>query len=199
MAYVPVSIDAQNLIKEAEQDDKLKAIVERIQRGEVPSGFTYKHGVLWLGDRVVIAENSTWIPKLLEEYNQTPQGGHAGFYRTYRSLVANLYWKGMKNMVQQFVRACDTCQRQKYIATTPNGLLQPLQIPERVWEDISMDFITGLSKAKGYEALLVVVDRLSKYLHFIPLKHPYTAKTLVEIFVKEVVWLHGIPNSIVIL
>ena len=60
-----------------------------------------------------------------------------------------------------------------------------------------MDFITGLPKFKGYEAIFVIVDRLSKYAHFLPLKHPYTAKTLAEVFVKEIVRLHGVPISIV--
>lgn len=89
------------------------------------------------------------------------------------------------------------CQRQKYAATSPGGLLQPLPLPNAIWEDISMDFITGLPKSKGFEAVLVVVDRLSKYSHLILMKHPYNAKTVAELFVKEVVRLHGVPNSIV--
>jgi hypothetical protein len=66
-----------------------------------------------------------------------------------------------------------------------------------VWEDLSIDFITGLPKSKGFEAVLVVVDRLSKYSHFVLLKHPYSAKSIAELFAREVVRLHGIPNSIV--
>jgi hypothetical protein len=72
-----------------------------------------------------------------------------------------------------------------------------LPIPEQIWEDISIDFITGLPKSKGYEAVLVVVDRLSKYSHFIPLKHPYTARSIADVFCREIVRLHGVPLSIV--
>lgn len=58
-----------------------------------------------------------------------------------------------------FVQECDICQRQKYVARSPAGLMQPLPIPSLVWEDLSMDFITRLPKSKGYETIFVVVDR----------------------------------------
>lgn len=90
-------------------------------------------------------------------------------------------------------KGCDTCQRNKYSATTPYGLLQPLPIPNQIWEDISNYFIMGLSKSKGYEAIFVVVEHLSKYAHFLLLKHPYSTKNVASLFVKEIVSLHGIP------
>lgn len=103
----------------------------------------------------------------------------------------------MKKGIQDFIKACNTCQRQKYLATSPYGLLQPLPIPNQVWSDLSINFIIGLPKSHGYDAVLVVVDRLPKYDHFIAIKHPYTTKIIVVVFVKEIVCLHGIPSSIV--
>jgi hypothetical protein len=78
------------------------------------------------------------------------------------------------------------------------GLLQPLPIPEGVLRDLSMDFIEGLPKSDGYSVILVVIDRLTKYAHFLPLKHPYIATTIEQVFMDSVVKLHGLPNSIVI-
>lgn len=160
-------------------------------------GFSVQQGVLLYQGRLVLGKNSPSIHALLKEFHETPMGGHSGYLRTYRRIAENLYWVGMQKTIRDYVRACDVCQRQKYAATSPGGLLQPLPLPNAIWEDISMDFITGLPKSKGFEAVLVVVDRLSKYSHFILMKHPYNAKTVAELFVKEVVRLHGVPNSIV--
>ncbi|PHT50694.1 hypothetical protein CQW23_10441 [Capsicum baccatum] len=78
----------------------------------------------------------------------------------------------------------------------PAGLLQPLPIPDRIWEDISLDFIIGLLKFGDYDTILVVVDHPSKYFHFIPLSHPYIVKTVAIVFCKEIVHPHGILRSI---
>ena len=188
----------QHVMTEVSQDEELQKIIAELQQNpDSRPGYVYKQGILFYGDRVVISRHSTLIPILLQEFHATPQSGHSGFYKTYRRIAENVYWIGMKSKVQEFVRSCDVCQRQKYLACSPGGFLQPLPISERIWEDISMDFITGLPKSKGYEAIFVVVDRLSKYCHFIPLKHPYTARSLAEVFSKEIVRLHGIPVSIV--
>jgi len=77
------------------------------------------------------------------------------------------------------------------------GLLQPLPIPEGVWQNLTMDFIEGLPKSEGCTVILVIVDRLTKYAHFLPVKHPYTAATIAQLFMDHVVKLHGLPASIV--
>lgn len=78
------------------------------------------------------------------------------------------------------------------------GLLQPLQIPSLVWDDLTIYFIEGLPKSEGFDMILAVVDRLSNYSHFIALKHPFSTLFVVLASTKEVVWLHGVPHSIVL-
>lgn len=188
--------DYHDLLLEVQSDPVLAKIITDLTND--PNShihYTMEQGRLCYKGRMVIPATSTWIPKLITEFHSTPTGGH--FYRTYRRLARSLYWQGMKQSITNFVQECVVCQRNKYQASSPAGLLQPLPIPSEIWEDISMDFIVGLPKSKGYDALLVIVDRLSKYDHFLLIKHPYSAKFIVDIFVKEVIWLHGIPLSIV--
>ena len=99
--------------------------------------------------------------------------------------------------MQKSVQQCDICQQSKDSTLSPGGLHRPLEIPDVIWEHVSMDFISGLPQSRGYDSILVVVDRLSKYSHFLLLKHPYTARHIAEIFVRELVRLHGIPKSLI--
>lgn len=89
------------------------------------------------------------------------------------------------------------CQAHKHENVASPGLLQPLPIPEEVWIDVSMDFISGLSKSQGKEVIFVVVDRLSKYSHFMALAHPYSTKIVAQCYLDNVFKLHGWPRSIV--
>ena len=93
--------------------------------------------------------------------------------------------------------SCNVCRRNKYDSLSPASLLQPLPIPDQVWEDISLDFIDGLLVSEGKTSIMVVVDCLTKYGHFFALSHPYTAKKIAEVFVSGVMKLHGVPRLIV--
>ena len=97
----------------------------------------------------------------------------------------------------QFIKGCEVCQRNKYRALAPIGLLQPLPIPQLIWEEVLIDFIIGLPRSHGSKVIMVVVNRFSKYAHFILLKHPITTKMVADSFVREVVRLHGIPKAII--
>ncbi|KZV51588.1 hypothetical protein F511_10541 [Dorcoceras hygrometricum] len=195
---IPQWQDMQEITAAVQQDSKLRDIMDKVEKGGMTNAaYTISRGLLWHKNRMVLPRASKCVNRIIDEGHNSAEGGHAGAYRTLRRISNNFYWAGMKKDVYKHVAECLICQRQKYQTLKPAGLLQPLPIPEQVWEDISMDFITGLPKSKGFEVLFVVIDRLSKYGHFILLKHPYTAQGVAEKFVKEVVRLHGIPRSIV--
>lgn len=97
-----------------------------------------------------------------------------------------------------FIKGCQVCQENKYSTLSPVGLLSPLLISIQIWSNISLDFIKGFLSSKRFNSVLVVVDHLSKYSHFIPLTHPYSAKTVVEAFIREIVKLHGYLAIIVL-
>ena len=99
--------------------------------------------------------------------------------------------------MREFVRACTICQQFKSDNATSLGLLQPFPIPKKVWTDIFMDFLEGLPNSKGLIVICVVVDRLSKYAHFLPLSYPYIAATIAQLFLDNIYKLHGLPTSIV--
>lgn len=180
------------------QDPKLQAIVQDlIVDPEAHKGYTLKDHRLFYKGKLVLSKQSSRIPILCKEFHASLLGGHSGFFRTYRRLAAVVYWEGMKSDIRDFVAECDTCQRNKFDNLSPAGLLQPLPVPTQVWTDVSMDFIGGLPKSNGKDTILVVVDRLTKYAHFIPLRHPFTAPEVAALFLHEVVRLHGFPTTIV--
>lgn len=103
----------------------------------------------------------------------------------------------MRRSIREFVAACDICQRHKTEQLSPPGLLQLLHVPNQVWEDISMDFINVLPLTKGKTTIFVVVDRLSKYAHFLPLSHPYTTISVAQVFFENIFKLHGMTRKII--
>ena len=88
----------------------------------------------------------------------------------------------MKHDVHQFTLKFNTCQHNKYETLASARLLQPLPIPQHQWIEISMDFIRGLPKAKGHDTIMVVVDKFTKYAHFMTLSHPFTPKDVAMVF-----------------
>ena len=113
---------------------------------------------------------------LMFEAHDTKVGGHSGALRAYKRLAQQFCWPSMFHSVQEYVSKYETCQRTKATTLKPAGLLQPLPIPCQVWDDISMDFVEGLPNSQGKDTIIVVVDRLSKFAHFIPLSHLFSVK-----------------------
>jgi hypothetical protein len=103
----------------------------------------------------------------------------------------------MKASVYQFVKQCMVCQQGKLDKARYPGLLQPLPVPDAAWKITSLDFIEGLPKSGRFNCILVVVDKFSRYAHFVPLAHPFSAADVAVAFMDNIYKLHGSPEIII--
>ncbi|KAH9680855.1 hypothetical protein KPL71_026714 [Citrus sinensis] len=158
--------------EENQSHPELQQIHENLQQGEAVGPWESRDGILFFKERIYLPENSPLIPAIIQEIHDS---SHEGFYKSFHRIREVFFVKHMKETLKNYIKQCDVCQRHKVDHQSPSGLLQPLPIPMEVWSDISMDFIDGLPPSKGKSFLFVVVDRLSKYAHFIPMSHPYSA------------------------
>ena len=123
--------------------------------------------------------------------------GHPGMRKTFCILSQTYWWPSMRKDCNSYVKSCTICARAKPTHRKPAGLLQPLSIPPRPWHSLSMDFITNLPLVDGKDCILVVVDRFTKMSHFIPCTMTINSMDLANIFIQNIVRLHGIPDNIV--
>jgi len=154
-------------------------------------------------DLFLLYRNRKWVPAseplrtmLIHETHSSPAAGHPGRENTYKILARDFFWPGMSNDIRRFVRNCDVCGRTKPWRDGLQGFLKPLPLPDRIWKEISMDFIEGLPESNGCTNLLVITDRLSKDVVLIPLEN-ITAEHVANNFLKHVVAYHWLPDAIV--
>ena len=133
---------------------------------------------------------------LIQTHHEVPAAGHPGRSKTLELLSRNYYWPKMRRDVERFVRNCHTCQRSRTSRHAPFGVLRPLPIPQQPWQDISMDFVTGLPWSNGHDAVWVVVDRLTKQRHLVPCRTTVDARDLADLFLQNVFRLHGLPLTV---
>ncbi|KAK1661786.1 hypothetical protein QYE76_049945 [Lolium multiflorum] len=167
---------------------------QQLETGELAAPWRVADGLLVHGRRIFVPDHDDLRHQVLL---MAHSAGHEGIQKTLHRLRADFYIPGDRTLVRDWVRSCVTCQRNKTETLRPAGMLQPLEVPSQVWSDISMDFIEGLPKVGGKSVILTVVDRFSKYAHFIALGHPYTAASVARAFFDGIVRLHGFPASIV--
>jgi hypothetical protein len=153
--------------------------------------------VIFYKDQIYLVPESKIKTQVLRICHDSPTAGHQGYFKTYKWIRERFSWKGLKDDVLKHIRECTTCQQNKSEQTHPTGLLQPLPIPEKKWESISMDFITGLPHVQGKDCIFIVVDRLTKFAHFFAIPSDYKAIQVAELFFREIFRLHGLPKQIV--
>jgi hypothetical protein len=166
-------------------EEKMWTLIQGFQHDSSGSDtFTWKNDSLWYKYPLYLCNNSQLKQKVLLELHTSPVGGHSGFLKTYLRVMKDFFWDGLKTDVQRFVVECLLCQQNKVETIKTLGLLQPLSIPSQCWEEVSMDFITGLLKSEGKSVIMVIVDRLTKYAHFCALSHPFKSSTVATAFME---------------
>ena len=190
-------------IGEAQRDDpQLVVLVEKLIRGESSSHlgrYTIDDkGWLHRDGRLCVPQDEGLKKAILDDAHRSRMTIHPGGDKMYQDMKRVFFWAGMKKDVAEYVARCLVCQQVKVEQRKPGGLLHPLEVPQWKWDSVSMDFIDGLPRSrKGNTGIWVVVDRLTKSAHFIPVKSKRTAPWLASVYVREIVRLHGVPSSIV--
>lgn len=162
----------EDIKREQAEASELQILMDSI----LPTEWAKADGIYFYKGKIYIPNHSTLKLLIVEEFHNSPVGGHGGIHKTFVQTSTNFFGHNMRKDVADFVKSCITCQQVKAINTSPYGLLQPLEIPKNVWEEVSLDFITHLPNSHGFTVILVIVDRFSKsasvlYSHIIqPLK-----------------------------
>ena len=163
----------------------------------VAGKFNLQNGLLLYKGRIYLGLTCSMKSKVMSLVHDSPLGGHLGYLKTFHRAKRDWFWRGTKKDLKDYFKGCELCLRNKHETSKPVGLLQPLDIPHTPWTSISMDFVEGLPKSLKQDVVMVVVDRLTKYVHFIPLSHPYTAVKVATLFMNYIFKLHGLHTSIV--
>ena len=123
--------------------------------------------------------------------------GHGRQWKTVELITRNYWWPGVTKEVKRYVEGCDQCQRMKNRVKMLAGKLRPNQIPEKLWQHISVDFIMKLPVSKGHDSILVVYDKFSKMLHFVTITEKIIVEGLARLFRDNVWKLHGLLESVI--
>jgi len=156
-----------------------------------------KDGLLWYQGKIWIPKDKGIRTTLIAKHHEPPQAGHGGTAKTTELISRRYYWPKIREDIKRFIKNCDKCQRTKVVRDAPYGLLQSNEAPNRPWKSIAMDFITDLPKSEGYDTILVVIDRLTKMSHFIPCWKDLDTRQFANLFMQEIVRLHGLPHDII--
>src|ERR1044072_7971206 len=184
LGMLKINNDFLDSIREAQKlDVKLVDLLVSIGKTESEDFKLDAQGILRFRGRICIPDYVDLKRMILEKTHRSSLSIHPGATKMYQDLRKLFWWSGMKREVAQFVYACLTCQKSKVEHQKPAGLMQLLEVPEWKWDNISMDFVTGLPNTlRGLDSIWVIVDRLTKSAHFIPINITYL-----------IVKLHGVP------
>ncbi|KAL5526401.1 hypothetical protein ACEPAF_8124 [Sanghuangporus sanghuang] len=173
-------------------------IRDAYERSKEPAIGTFEEGYWWKDDKLVIPPDEEVKKEIVRQCHDAPASGHPGLQKTIDKLERRVWWPKMREWVEEYVRTCDVCQRTKARRGKTQPPLQPLQIATRPYDEITMDYVTGLpTTSKGNNAILVVVDRFSKMGTFIPTTVKANSKTTADLMINYVYSKVGTPKTVI--
>ncbi|KAJ3704742.1 hypothetical protein LUZ61_008447 [Rhynchospora tenuis] len=186
-------------IKEAQKEDaRLEKTRELVKSGQETPFQVDENGVVRFQNRVCVPDNQEIKNKILSEAHESGYTIHPGETKMYRNLKGYFWWRNMRREVARSVAKCLVCQKVKADRKRPPGLLHPLQITDKKFDRITMDFVTGLPKTKRkHDAIWVIVDTLTKVAHFIPFRYGLTGEQMAFLYMQNQLRLHGSPVEII--
>jgi len=170
-------------------DPALVALHDEIRAGQRGEPWTVIDNMIADSGRLYITPALPLLPELVAAVHED---GHEGVQRTLHRIRWVFHSPNLRCVICDFVRACSTCQRYKSEHLHPAGLLLPLSVPSAVWSDRGLDFMEALPRVGGKSVILTVVDRFSKYCHFIPLAHPCSVESVAQAFFTDIVRIAGV-------
>jgi hypothetical protein len=201
LGYISVEPTLHEQIVMAQMGDKGVQVIKEMLEQKVDKYKCFRRdskGVLWFEDLLVVPKNPELRKKILDEAHLSKFSMHPDSNKMYHDLRSLYWWTRMKRENAKYISECDTCQRVKASHFKVAGTLQPLPIPSWKWEDLSMDFIVGLpNTSRCHDSIWVIMDRLTKTAHFLPVHTTHRAEKYAEIYIDQIVRLHGIPKTIV--
>lgn len=188
----------ETIIEGYQQDPKARDLLAELSlTGSNDKGFSLVNGVIKHKNRIWLGSNAEAHKEILLTLHSSGIGGHSGITATYLKIKALFSWPNMKEDIKNYITQCSVCSQAKHEHCKLPGLLQPLPIPPQAWHTVCLDFIEGLPKSKSFDTILVVVDKYTKYGHFVPLTHPYTALSVAQKYMDHIYKLHGMPKVLV--
>lgn len=151
----------------------------------------------WDNNKRICVPEKLKIELMDEIHNSLTETAHGGYHKCYNKLATLYYWPRMSRDVKRYVTTCDICQKAKPKRHAPIGLLRPIPIPTQPFEVVSMDFIPELPNSNGYDNILVIVDKLTKYGIFIPCNTNINEEETARLFFKHIISKFGIPRQVI--
>jgi len=203
MPSLTLSESLESLLRVAQvTDPETKELLEQTKRTETPGSgpFGLRKGLLTWKNRVYVPSQQGIRNEILYLCHDHPYAGHFGVERTAELIKRDFFWKGLDAEVQQYVSSCHVCQEVKFKRHKPYGELQSLPIPEKPFQEVSMDFIVGLPPsrlgAQVFDSILVIVDRFTKFSLYIPTTKKITAEALAQLVERKLLAKYGLPEGI---